>query len=147
MKFIFCLGLKVSKSRKQIMKSRILPKNERNSLKILSWVCFDRFLEESKTSSFAFEIYWPLRSCQKRLGIEETYLLAQNFKTAKASQAFQYIIIGSPYFNIVFFLISERKKCFWHHRSLLLFFWAVNAFFVCFSMYSRLLNKRIPSFK
>ena len=47
--------LKVSKSRKQIMKSRILPKNEWNKLRIL--VCF---LEESKTSKFAFEIYWHL---------------------------------------------------------------------------------------
>ena len=45
--------LKVSKSRKQIMASSILPKNERNSLRILSWVCFVRFLEESRTSQFA----------------------------------------------------------------------------------------------
>ena len=30
--------LKVSTSRKQIMKSRILPKNERNPLRIVSWV-------------------------------------------------------------------------------------------------------------
>ena len=42
--------LKVSKSRKQIMKSRIFPKTEWNSLKILSWVCIVCFLEESKTS-------------------------------------------------------------------------------------------------
>ena len=40
---------KVSKSRKQIMVSLILPKNERNSLKILSWVCLVHFLEESGT--------------------------------------------------------------------------------------------------
>ena len=48
--FIKCKFLKVSKSRKQIMVSLILPKNERNSLRILSWVCFVRFLEESGTS-------------------------------------------------------------------------------------------------
>ena len=52
--------LKVSKSRKQIVKSRILPKKEQNTLRILSKVRFVHFLEESKTSWFAFEIYWPL---------------------------------------------------------------------------------------
>ena len=35
-------------------------KNEPNILRILSWVWFVRSLEESKTSRFAFEIYWPL---------------------------------------------------------------------------------------
>ena len=40
---------KIRQSRKQIMVSSILPKNERNALRILSWVI-----------SFAFEINWPL---------------------------------------------------------------------------------------
>ena len=57
--FLF-LFLKVSKSRKQNTKSRILPKNERNTFRIVSWVSFVRFLEESETPYFAFEIYWPL---------------------------------------------------------------------------------------
>ena len=38
--------VKVNKSRKQILVSLILPKNERNSIRLLSWVCFVRFLEE-----------------------------------------------------------------------------------------------------
>ena len=49
--------LKVSKSRNQFMLLLILPKNKPNSLRILSWVCFVRSLEESRTSYFAFEIY------------------------------------------------------------------------------------------
>ena len=57
---IFLTYLKVSKSQKQIMKARILPKNEQNLLRILSWVNFIGFLEESETSYCAFEIYWPL---------------------------------------------------------------------------------------
>ena len=39
----FILNIKVSKSRKQIMMFLILPKNEQNSLRILSWVCFVYF--------------------------------------------------------------------------------------------------------
>ena len=42
------------------MESLILPKNEPNSHRILSWVCLVRFLKEYGTSWFAFEIYWPL---------------------------------------------------------------------------------------
>ena len=42
--------IKVSKSQKQIMVSLILPKNIRNSLRILSWVCFIRCIKESKAS-------------------------------------------------------------------------------------------------
>ena len=45
--------LKVSKSRKQIMKSRILPKNERITLRIVSWVCFVRFLPKGQWISKA----------------------------------------------------------------------------------------------
>ena len=52
--------VKVSKSWKQIMMSLILPKNKRNTPRIVSLVSFIRFLEESGTSKFAFEIYWPL---------------------------------------------------------------------------------------
>ena len=40
-------------------------KNEQNSLRILSWVCLVHFLEESRTSYFAFEIYWPLAGRSK----------------------------------------------------------------------------------
>ena len=62
-------SLKVSKSRKQIITSLILPKkeqitlrikNEQNTLRILFRVRFIHFLEESRTSLFAFEIYWPV---------------------------------------------------------------------------------------
>ena len=56
--------LKVSKSRKQIMASWILPKNEQNSLSwaspVLRIVSFVHFLEESRTPYLFFEIYWPL---------------------------------------------------------------------------------------
>ena len=47
---VFKSLLKVSKSWKQIMMSLILPKNEQITLRIVSWVCFVRVLEESKTS-------------------------------------------------------------------------------------------------
>ena len=57
---LFCLILKVSNSWKQIIISLILPKNERNSLRILSWACFVPFLEDPGNSWFAFEICWPL---------------------------------------------------------------------------------------
>ena len=49
--------LKFSKSQKQIMKLWILPKNKRNALKILSWVCLVSFLEELTAPFFAFEIH------------------------------------------------------------------------------------------
>ena len=41
--------VKVSKFRKQIMMSMILPKNEWNILRVVFWVSFARFLEESGT--------------------------------------------------------------------------------------------------
>ena len=51
---ILPLNVKVSKSRKQNMTLWIVPKNERDGL------FFVRFLEESMTIEFAFEIQWPL---------------------------------------------------------------------------------------
>ena len=58
------MNLKVSKSWKKIMASWILQKNQQNSLSwapsVLRIVSFVRFLEESRTPYFFFEIYWPL---------------------------------------------------------------------------------------
>ena len=55
---LYPLGmLKVSKSQKQIMISRILPRNERNTLRIVSWVSFVRFWKNQRHYNLLFEIY------------------------------------------------------------------------------------------
>ena len=70
-------SLKVSKSRKQKYFFSILPKNEQKTFALVGRSNFDkyfvRFLGESKTSIFPFEIHWPLAlgniGCQDSKGV------------------------------------------------------------------------------
>ena len=75
----FFLLIKGSKSRKQIMMSLILPKNEQNILKTVSRVSFVHLLEESRTSWFAFEIYWPLINAMAYINLLNFFLKSCSF--------------------------------------------------------------------
>ena len=76
--------LKISKSWKQIMKSRILPKNERNTLRIVSWGCFVHFFGRIKDIIICFrDLLTFRRQGLRRLRLLFTYMLFSVLKWKK----------------------------------------------------------------
>ena len=91
--------LKISKSQKQIMKSRILLKNEGNTLRILTWVCFLRFFWRIKNIIICFRDLLTF-SCQLSLklkwcGITSLVMLVVNKKKMKWKKETLFTVSGS----------------------------------------------------